>query len=133
MARVTQVLLDTHVFLWVIQNPRKLSLKAKRLLEDTNTRVFVSSITPWEIGMKFLKGKLPEAAQILPSFDQHLERMQAQHLPFTNEHALEASAFAMPHDDPCDRALVAQARSEGLTLVSSLEMFEQIAGLKLLW
>ena len=83
--------------------------------------------------MKFLKGKLPEAAQILPSFDRHLERMQAQHLPFTNQHALEASAFAMPHDDLFDRALVAQARSEGLTLVSRDEMFEQIAGLKLLW
>lgn len=133
MARLNEVLLDTHVFLWVIQNPRKLSVKAKRLLEDANTRVFVSSITPWEIGMKFLKGKLPEAAQILPSFDQYLVTMQAQHLPFTSQHALEASAFAMPHEDPFDRALVAQARSEGLTLVSSDEMFGQIAGLKLLW
>jgi PIN domain nuclease of toxin-antitoxin system len=126
-------LLDTHVLLWAIREPKRLSVSAKRVLENPNSLLYVSSITPWEMAMKYRVGKLPEATYVLPSLNAHLQTLGAQELPFTIAHSLETSSIALPQADPFDRALAAQAKLEGLTFISADELFDQAQGLNVLW
>ncbi len=126
-------LLDTHVFIWAIREPKKLSIAARRILDNPQADLLISSITPWEIAMKYRIGKMPEAAYILPQFDSHLQKIRARDLPFSLQHGLETSSVQLPHGDPFDRALFAQAKLEGLTLISADTAFEDAVGVKVLW
>ena len=126
-------LLDTHVLIWVLREPKKLSTTARRILENPASDLFVSSITAWEINMKFRIGKMPEAMYLLPNFAENLEKLQAQSLAFTLEHALETSSIDLPHGDLFDRAIFAQAKVENLILISADSAFEDVKSVKVLW
>jgi PIN domain nuclease of toxin-antitoxin system len=126
-------LLDTHVFLWAIREPKKLSNPARKVLENPNSILLVSSITPWEIAMKYRVGKMPEAIYVLPQFTAHLQNLNARDLAFSVEHGLETANVQLPHGDPFDRGLFAQAKLEGLTLISADSAFEDVTGVKVLW
>lgn len=76
--------------------------------------MFVSSISIYEILIKLEKGKL----QIPSGFVDEILRQDMQSLPFTWQHAVETRSLAQWHSDPFDRALLGQAKAEGLTLVS---------------
>jgi PIN domain nuclease of toxin-antitoxin system len=126
-------LLDTHVFLWAIREPKKLSNPARKVLENPNSVLFVSSITPWEIAMKYRAGKMPEAIYVLPQFAAHLQNLNARALAFSIEHGLETASVQLSHGDPFDRGLFAQAKLEGFTLISANSAFEDVVGVKVLW
>jgi PIN domain nuclease of toxin-antitoxin system len=130
---VKSYLLDTHVFLWAIREPKRLSNAARKVLENPNSNLFVSSITPWEIAMKYRVGKMPEAIYVLPQFATHLQTLNARDLGFSLEHGLETSNVKLPHGDPFDRGLFAQAKLEGFTLISADSAFEDAVGVKVLW
>ena len=108
------LLLDTHVFLWWDSKYAALSADTKALIADPANRVLVSAGSIWEIAIKRRLGKLnfdgsPTAAIAANSFEE---------LPILPRDAEEAGGLAWAHTDPFDRLLVAQARIEGLTLVS---------------
>lgn len=109
------LLLDTHVFLWAIDDDPTLSQKARIAIIDGNNLVFVSAATAWEITIKKAIGKLR-----LPQGDYldelRLHRFTA--LDITTEHALVVGDLPEHHKDPFDRMLVAQAQVENLTLVT---------------
>ena len=109
------LLLDTHVFLWAIDDDPTLSQKARNAIVDGNNLVFVSAATAWEITIKKAIGKLR-----LPQGDYldelRLHRFTA--LDITTEHALVVGDLPEHHKDPFDRMLVAQAQVENLTLVT---------------
>jgi PIN domain nuclease of toxin-antitoxin system len=130
---VTAYLLDTHVLLWAIREPKRLSASVKRVLENPHSLLYVSSISPWEMAMKYRIGKLDEAVYVLPNLNEHLQTLGAQELSFTIAHSLETSSIGLPQADPFDRALAAQAKLEGLTFISADELFDQAQGLKVLW
>jgi PIN domain nuclease of toxin-antitoxin system len=126
-------LLDTHIFLWAIREPKRLSNAARKVLENPNSILFVSSITPWEIAMKYRVGKMPEAIYVLPQFAAHLQALNARDLAFSLEHGLETANVQLPQGDPFDRGLFAQAKLEGFTLISADTAFEEAVGVKVLW
>lgn len=126
-------LLDTHTILWAVRAKRKLSSKALKVLENPHSLLYVSSISIWEIHMKHRIGKLPEADDLVLDFEGSLRRLNAFDLVFTREHAFEAASVQLPHGDPFDRALFAQAKLEGLTLMSADQAFEGAVGVKVLW
>ncbi len=126
-------LLDTHVFIWVIREPKKLSSVVRRVLDNPDAELLVSSITAWEIAMKYRIGKMPEAVHILPQFDSHLQKIGARDLPFSLQHGLETSSVQLPQGDPFDRAIYAQAKVEGLILISADQAFEDSIDVKVLW
>ena len=108
------LLLDTHVLLWIAAGDDKLGPQARAAIEDGRRLVFVSAATTWEIAIKSGLGRLD-----VP--DDYLEMLQ--HYRFTpldirHEHALAVRALPSLHRDPFDRMLVAQARTEGLVLVT---------------
>lgn len=108
-----KLLLDTHVVLWWQRDDRRLSRKARRAIADADV-VWVSAVSAWEVAIKTALGRLrlSEPFRALLAADDFTE------LPLTLAHAEALAALPAHHADPFDRALVAQASTEGATLVS---------------
>jgi PIN domain nuclease of toxin-antitoxin system len=107
------LLLDTHVVLWWLVDDASLSDEVKARLDD-DPDVYVSSATMWEVAIKESIGKLT-GPDDLP---EEIARSGFRQLPISFEHAATAGRLPLLHRDPFDRMLVAQARCEGLTLVT---------------
>lgn len=108
-----KLLIDTHVVVWWLLDSPTLSDETKDLL-DTEALAYVSAVTPWELAVKQALGKLEGPAD-LPERAQHC---QLKALPITALHGIRAGQLPPHHRDPFDRILVAQAQTEGLTLVT---------------
>jgi PIN domain nuclease of toxin-antitoxin system len=129
---MNEVLLDTHALLWFDLAPEKLSSNVRLLIQEPERTVFVSSITAWEIGIKFQLGKLPEAKRFLQQFHQKLAQYSFIELAFSAADALAAARLKLTHKDPFDRALAAQALSRRIPIVSvdsNLDVF----GVERIW
>ena len=107
------LLLDTHVFLWWRSQPPKISPDVTRRISAAEV-VFVSAASAWEAAIKVALGKL----KLPESFESGVAESGFQQLPIGFGHAGRVSDLPPHHQDPFDRMLVAQAQSEGLTLVS---------------
>ena len=110
-----KLLIDTHILLWMAGEPERLSPSAAAALVDPANEVFVSAVSVWEIAIKRALGRLMFPLERL---DALLAEMVVEVLDLTAAHAVAAGSLPRHHDDPFDRALVAQARTEGMTLVS---------------
>jgi PIN domain nuclease of toxin-antitoxin system len=109
-------LLDTSTLLWALGEPERLSPRARRLIEAGENVVSVASY--WEIVIKAGKGLL--TISDLPTWwRQATELMAARVLPIRASHITALAALPPLHKDPFDRILIAQAKAEGLGLVTS--------------
>ncbi len=108
------LLLDTHVLLWWLDDYPTLSRKAKAAIADGKNLVFISAVVIWEIRIKQALGKLA----IPQNFQKVLNAQPFEMLDITVEHAHEIGDLPAHHRDPFDRMLVAQAKVEHLTLVT---------------
>ena len=116
---MTRYLLDTAAFLWNFVEPERLNQQVLRLLQNPAEAVFLSSVSAWEIGIKFASGKLrlPEAPR--PYIAKRMTPAGLLPLVVTHQHALAAGELAKFHSDPFDRMLVAQAQTESMVLITS--------------
>ncbi|ADB31483.1 PilT protein domain protein [Kribbella flavida DSM 17836] len=108
-----RLLLDTHVLLWWLADGPELSGELKDRI-DTELEVYVSAATVWELSIKAAAGKVT----VPEDFSEVVLDGGVGELPIRLVHAQEAGALPLLHRDPFDRMLVAQARIEGLTLVT---------------
>jgi PIN domain nuclease of toxin-antitoxin system len=107
------LLLDTHIALWAITGDATLGDEfLDRLRQDPD--IFLSPVSLWEITIKQARGKLAGPADLA----ERVRDMGFRELPVTSAHAIAAGRLPSHHHDPFDRMLVAQAATEGLTLVS---------------
>ena len=109
-----KILLDTHILLWWLADDQRLPSQAAATIEDPDIDVVVSAASAWEISIKHAVGRL-EAP------DDMLEAVAASDfgaLAITAAHAVAAGRLPPHHADPFDRMLIAQAQTEGFTLVS---------------
>ncbi|WP_416901903.1 type II toxin-antitoxin system VapC family toxin [Micromonospora echinospora] len=107
------LLLDTHVALWGITADATLGEEfLDRLRHDPD--IFLSPVSLWEITIKQTTGKLAGP----PDLAELVRDMGFRELPVTHDHAVAAGRLPFHHRDPFDRMLVAQAVTEGLTLVT---------------
>jgi PIN domain nuclease of toxin-antitoxin system len=107
------LLLDTHVALWGLTADTTLSDDLlDRLRHDPE--IFLSPVTLWEITIKQTAGKLGGPADLA----ERVRDMGFRELRVTHAHAIAAGRLPVHHRDPFDRMLVAQAKTEGLTLVT---------------
>lgn len=109
-----RLLLDTHVLLWSLTEPRKLSPRTRDALQDAGNEVFASSVSGWEIAVKRALGKLKAPVNL----EAAVRKQEFIPLNLTFHHAEQAGALPRHHGDPFDRMLVAQAQAEGLILVT---------------
>ena len=108
------LLLDTHVLLWWLDNHPNLSRQARTAIADGRNLVFVSAAVIWEIQIKQALGKL----KIPANFRKVLGQQEFEPLDITMEHAYAVADLPQHHRDPFDRMLVAQAKVEGLTIAT---------------
>lgn len=109
-----RLLLDTHVVLWALADDPTLSEEARAAIVAGRNTVLVSAASAWEIAIKKTLGKL----RAPDDFEEQLAAHRLEPLPVSVAHALAVEELPHHHSDPFDRLLVAQARAEGLTLVT---------------
>jgi PIN domain nuclease of toxin-antitoxin system len=107
--------LDTHVLLWTLSIPERLSKAARNAIEDPANIVFVSAAAVWEIEIKAALGKLRAPSDLL----HQLAAANFQELPITIAHALALKQLPNLHRDPFDRIMLAQAKAAGLMFVTA--------------
>jgi PIN domain nuclease of toxin-antitoxin system len=112
-------LLDTNVVLWSATGDARLNSHAIQLINSTESQTFFSSVSTWEIAIKHAHGTLSLHRDPAELVRRMIEDLQLQTLDITHRHALEAGRLPLHHRDPFDRMLVAQARVEGMTLLTS--------------
>jgi PIN domain nuclease of toxin-antitoxin system len=109
-----RALLDTHILLWWLADDPRLPPLAAEAIANPDVEVIVSSATAWEIALKRAAGRLEAPDDLLGA----MEANDFDSLSITVAHALAAGALPEHHSDPFDRMLIAQARTEGLTLIT---------------
>lgn len=114
---MTGYLLDTHLLLWAAVDSPRLPARARSVLEDPAAEVSFSVVSLWEIAIKLGLGR--------PDFQVDVAALRAsarlsgiEEVPVYGEHVLAVKDLPPLHQDPFDRLLIAQARREGLTLLT---------------
>lgn len=127
-----KLLLDTHALLWWWMDDPQLSATARALIADEGNAVLVSAASAWEIATKHRLGKLPEAGDAVPRFNELVSADGFVHLPIAYLHSLKAGAYAVEHRDPFNRVLAAQAELESAHLVTRDPAFS-VFGTRVVW
>jgi len=118
---VKRLLLDTHVFLWWLNDDHTLGERARADIGNGHNSVYVSAASVWEISIKRALGKLQAPGDI----EAVVEAERFIKLNISLRHGELAGALPPFHRDPFDRMLIAQARSDNLILVTADDQFEQ--------
>lgn len=127
-----KLLLDTHTLLWWLLGDGRLSDLAREAIAANANQTFVSSVSAMEVATKFRIGKLPEARPIAGNLASKIAQHGFTPLPVSVEHGDVAGLLEVPHRDPFDRLLIAQAQVEQAWLVSNEALFDQF-GVRRLW
>jgi PIN domain nuclease of toxin-antitoxin system len=114
-----RLLLDTHVYLWWLADDASLSEEARLAISDARSVVHVSAASLWEASIKEALGRLELEGSDLA---EEIAANGFVELPVRAAHAYAAAHLPPHHEDPFDRMLVAQARLEGLTLVTASDL-----------
>lgn len=112
-------LLDTHVWLWAIDDMTPLGRRTRDLLVSPDSKLFLSAVSSWEATIKWRLGKLRLPGRPEEIVKHSLEHNRLDVLPVTHEHACRVGDLPHHHDDPFDRLLIAQALAQGLQLVTA--------------
>ena len=121
------LLLDTHVLLWAAGMPERLPGDVRALLEAEDAKPFFSAASLWEIAIKSGLGRADFRVDPRVLRRGLLENGYAE-LPVTGAHAVAVDLLPPIHKDPFDRLLIAQARVEGLTLLTADRMVARYPG-----
>lgn len=119
---MTPLLVDTHVLVWLLDGDPRLSPPARRRIDDAalQGQLWVSAITPWEIGMLVGKGRLVLDRDVAEWIDAALALPGVQLAPLEPGVAVASTRLPhMFHGDPADRIIVATARHLGASLVTA--------------
>ncbi len=128
-----KLLLDTHVLLWALGEPARLSPAARDMLTDASNELYVSAVSLFEVSTKHRLGKLPTAGALLDALDWNMARLSARYLSLDPADAVLAGALPSSHRDPFDRLLAAQSQGQGMALVTSDPAFESFQGVTVIW
>lgn len=116
-----KLLLDTHIWIWLISQPEKLSRAVAREIRNPKNELYLSPISIWEAGHLARRGRLKTKLSFSACVEHTLARPEFQEAPFNLAVAVEAAGLQLPQSDPGDLFLAATASHFGLTLVTSDE------------
>lgn len=121
-----KVLLDTHAFLWFVNDDPQLSLAAKTLMES-EVDLLLSVASLWEISIKVGIGKLDLPKLFDVFIPEQLELNEIEILPIELKHLTPLTSLPLHHRDPFDRLLISQSLVEELTILSADKIFDRYA------
>jgi PIN domain nuclease of toxin-antitoxin system len=127
-----KLLLDTHIWIWLVLEPTRLSRRVARALDDTQNQLWLSPISIWELLMLTQKRRLELNEDAVAWTRRTLEQLQLHEASLTTEVALETSSLGLAHSDPSDRLIAASAKYFGLTLVTADEKLIAAQGIQVL-
>jgi PIN domain nuclease of toxin-antitoxin system len=127
-----RLLLDTHALLWWLTDDPKLPDRCADWIEDPANAVAVSPISAYELRFKATKGLLPGGEVVAADIGTMAEQANIAIVQLTMEHALRAGALPLPHRDPFDRLLAAQALVDGYSILSIDAVFDAF-GVERIW
>ena len=112
-----KLLLDTHIWIWSLAEPKQLSRRVQRELKDQNNELWLSPVSTWEVLLLHAKGRI----QLHGNAREWVTRATAfmREAPLTHEIVAAAQDLPLSHQDPADRFLAATAAVLGLTLVTA--------------
>lgn len=126
------ILLDTHAFLWFVDDNPRLSQPARVLIESGESQPFLSVASLWEIAIKISLGKLSLNQAYETFIPHHLALNGIELLNISLDHTSAVTALPFHHRDPFDRLLVVQSDIENMTFVSADPVFDAY-GVKRVW
>ena len=119
------LLLDTHIFLWFVNDDSRLSDRLKDLIENENNFSYLSVASLWEMSIKYNLGKLTLA----PSYEEFMEREVSESsinlLNIELEHLKINASLPFHHRDPFDRMIIAQSMAENIPIITVDSVFNQ--------
>jgi PIN domain nuclease of toxin-antitoxin system len=127
-----KVLIDTHTFLWFIDNHINLSITARTIIEDVSNEVFLSSASLWEMAIKISTGKLSLSQPFQTFISNQLSINDIGTLEIQLPHIALLASLPFHHRDPFDRMLIVQAIHEQIPIVGNDVAFDAY-GVTRLW
>ena len=117
------VLLDTHSFIWFVENDKKLTSKARNTIDNYSNTIYISRASLWEMAIKISIRKL----KITVPYENVIKQINDngfEIIPITFVHTLKVSKLEFHHKDPFDRIIIAQALTNQMTIVSNEKIFD---------
>ena len=111
------ILLDSHAVIWFFDNDPRLSKPAIEAISNLDNTIYVSIASVWEVGIKYSTGKLTLNKGI-DGFIEAISDNDFNLLEVSSEHIKEVAKLPFIHRDPFDRMLIAQAKIEGMTILT---------------
>jgi len=127
-----RLLLDTHTFLWWINNDALLSDPARVAIASERNECFLSLASCWELSIKASIGKLRLSKSVERFIPEELAANDFQLLTIDFRHVAKVESLPFHHRDPFDRLLVAQALTERMTIISADAVLSEY-GVKRIW
>lgn len=120
-----RVLLDTHTFLWWIDDSPQLSDRARATIAEGSNDLFLSAASGWEIAIKAQLGKIRVQGELDAFMAAQLHQNNISVLSIQLAHALHVASLPLLHRDPFDRLLVAQGRLEDMPILTADPLMQQ--------
>jgi PIN domain nuclease of toxin-antitoxin system len=114
-----KLLLDTHIWIWSVGDPQRLSRRVAKALEDVQNQLWLSPVSIWEALLLHRKGRLKVPEGFSTWVARALTTLPLTEAPLNFEVAAALTTVNLPHADPADHFLAASAKAFGLTLVTS--------------
>lgn len=128
-------LLDTHIFLWMVTEPEKLSRKIKNIVSDKSNVLYLSVASLWEISLKYSLDKIKVPDYPEKFLLKELQELNINILPISPYEALSVYKLPHIHKDPFDRILIIQAVLNNLVFISNDKVLRKynLDNLNILW
>ena len=117
-------LLDTHTFLWFINDDPALSQTARDLIEIPEHPIYLSIASVWEMAIKISLGKLEVPTPFTGFIDRQLDENRIALLAIQTDHVGIVATLPFHHRDPFDRLIIAQAQSEEFSIIGKDAAFD---------
>ena len=116
---MNKLLLDTHILLWSLLEPERLSIKVTRELENPANEIWISPVTTWEIIILAEKGRVELNDEPVAWMQNVINSVPFKQATLNHEVAMQSRLIELPHQDPADRFIAASAAVYDLILVTS--------------
>ena len=114
-----KLLLDTHIWLWSLGEPQRLSRRVAKALDDRQNELWLSPISVWEAFLLFRKKRVQISTDFTTWLATSLSTLPVTEAPITLEVVRTLPTLAVPHEDPADLFLAATAKAFDLTLITA--------------
>ncbi len=113
-----ELILDTHALIWILLSDKRIHARHREWLLDPANKIYVSSVSAFELSTKVRIGKLPEAAGIVKNFENICNDFGYIQLQVSHAHGLASGLLVGEHRDPFDRLLAAQSIVENMPIMT---------------